>query len=114
MESGLNGRPIDSAKLGWLFLSGGRNGERQVVLEDWVREATRLDDTTDPPSGYQYFWWVDEDRDAYYAEGNFCQFIYVLPEADPVLVRMGNTCGGVYWTGFLGDVAEWLALRVSD
>jgi CubicO group peptidase (beta-lactamase class C family) len=108
MESGLNGRAIDFAKLGWLFLNQGRNDDRQVIPADWVEEAARTDITTDPAPHYQYFWWVDVEHGAFYAEGNFCQFIYVVPDAGLVLVRFGNDCGGVYWTGLLGDIGQWI------
>jgi CubicO group peptidase (beta-lactamase class C family) len=114
MESGVNGRAIDLVKLGWLFLNEGRNGERQVVPAAWVEEATRPDTTTDPALDYQYFWWVDVGHDAYYAEGNYCQFIYVYPDAELVLLRTGRDCGGAFWTGILRDLADWLKTRVRE
>lgn len=116
MAVGVNGRAIDMAKLGWLFLNQGKNGHRQVVPAAWVEEATRMDTTTDPAAEYQYGWWVDVSRDgqAYSAEGNRCQMIYVYPPADLILVRHGTDCGGVYWTGLLGDIAEWLAPRLAQ
>ena len=114
MSVGVNGRAIDFAKLGWLFLNEGKVGDRQVVPAAWVEEATRLDTTTDPSAGYQYYWWVDAERNAYNAEGNFCQFIYVYPDADLVLVRHGKDCGGTYWTGLLGEIAQWLEPRLVE
>jgi CubicO group peptidase (beta-lactamase class C family) len=114
MSVGINGRAIDFAKLGWLFLNEGKNGERQVVPAAWVEEATRVDQTTDPAAHYQYYWWVDAEHNAYNAEGNFCQFIYVYPDADLVLVRHGNDCGGPYWTGLLGDIAQWVDERLDQ
>ncbi|MGD9144170.1 MAG: serine hydrolase [Anaerolineae bacterium] len=114
MSIGVNGRAIDFAKLGWLFLNKGKVGERQVVSAAWVEEATRVDTTTDPSVEYQYYWWVDAERNAYHAEGNFCQFIYVYPDADLVLVRHGGDCGGTYWTGLLGEIAEWLEPRLVE
>jgi len=114
MQAGLNGRAIDFAKLGWLFLNQGRNGDQQVVPASWVEEATRLDTTTDPASNYQYFWWVDEERGAYYAEGDFCQYVYVYPQASLVLVRMGRDCADSWWFGLLGDFAQWIEARLAD
>ncbi len=114
MNTGLNGRTIDFAKLGWLFLNQGRNGDQQVVPAVWVEEATRLDTTTDPAANYQYYWWIDEEHNAYWAEGNFGQSIYVYPDADLVLVRMGDTgekqkYAFVTWTpDFLRGVAQWV------
>ena len=114
MESGINGRAIDFVKLGWLFLNGGRNGERQVVPRAWIEEATRVDTTTDPAAEYQYGWNVDVEKDSYYAEGHLCQFVYVYPAARLVLVRMGLNCGGTYWTGFLGGFAQAIERRFSE
>jgi len=59
MESGINGRAIDFAKFGRLYLKGGNWNGVQVVPAGWVEESTRLDTTTDPASYYQYFWWVN-------------------------------------------------------
>ena len=59
MESGLNGRAIDFAKFGRLFLRGGNWNGVQLIPAEWVEESTRLDTATDPAAGYQYFWWVD-------------------------------------------------------
>ncbi|MFC2106131.1 serine hydrolase domain-containing protein [Candidatus Bipolaricaulota bacterium] len=114
MQAGLNARAIDFAKLGWLFLNQGRHGDRQVVPADWVEEATRLDITTDPARNYQYFWWIDETRGGYYAEGDFCQYIYVYPKADLVIVRMGRDCADSWWYGLLGDIAQWIEVRLPD
>jgi CubicO group peptidase (beta-lactamase class C family) len=115
MSVGINARAIDMAKLGWLFLNRGMNGDRQVVPSAWVEEATRMDTTTDPAAGYQYGWWVDVSRDgkAFSADGNQGQFIYVDPDADLVLVRHGTDTGGVYWTGLLGEIAGWIEQRMA-
>lgn len=110
MSVGINGRAIDFAKLGWLFLHGGKNGDRQVVPAAWIEETTRADGgevlVEQGSQKYQHYWWIDHERGGYNAEGNFCQFIYVYPPADLVLVRHGHDCGGTYWTGLLGDIAE--------
>jgi len=110
MFVGVNGRAIDLVKLGWLFLNNGKNGETQVVPASWVEEATRRDTTTDPAAEYQYYWWLDVENGAYYAEGDKCQFIYVYPKADLVLARFGTDCGdyvfGVYWMKIMAQSLE--------
>jgi hypothetical protein len=111
MSVGVNGRAIDFAKLGWLFLHGGKAGKRQVVPQTWVEQITHVTDAPQTDRGdhanyYKRAWWLDVENEAYYAEGDFCQWIYVYPAADLVLVRHGMNCGGVYWTGLLGEMAQ--------
>ncbi len=108
MFVGVNGRAIDFAKLGWVYLHEGRNGDRQVVPSDFVAEATRQDVTTDPAPEYQYLWWVDQGRSSYFANGDHGQFIYVDPAADLVIVRHGRHPGDLNWVQLMGDLAEWL------
>lgn len=118
MSVGINGRAIDFAKLGWLFLHGGRNGDHQVVSSAWVEDVARADDTFKDPRGdpsvyYRYYWWGDLEYDSYYAEGNLCQFVYVYPSADLVLVRHGYDCGGTYWTRLLGEIAKAIEAKLG-
>ena len=110
MESGINGRAIDFLKLGRLFLNGGRNGDDQVVSADWVAEATRADTSTDPASHYQYFWWIDEENNGFYAEGNHGQFIYVAPDRNLVILRMGSRYGIDDWSPILTQIVDELPL----
>lgn len=119
MSVGINGSAIDFAKLGWLFLHGGKAGDRQVVPQAWVEQITSGNNAIYTARGehanyYLNFWFLDVANKAYYAEGNFCQFIYVYPAADLVLVRHGSDCGGAYWTGLLGEIALWIEERQSQ
>ena len=109
MESGINGRAMDFARFGWLFAHEGRNQDHQVVPEQWIRDATRLDTKTDPAEEYQYFWWVDPERETFYARGNHGQYIYVDPREDIVLVRMGREYGYDDWHGLLAELSDRIA-----
>ena len=94
MESGLNAAPVDYARFGELFLRGGRWNGTEIVSRHWVREATAADSTTDPAPHYGYFWWIDTARPGrFYALGNLGQYIYVAPDADTVIVRLGSDWG---------------------
>ena len=114
MFVGVNGRAIDFAKLGWLFLNNGKNDNKQVVPQAWVEISTNIDDAIFANRGkysnyYQNYWWLDDGNDAYYAEGDKCQFIYVYPKADLVLARFGTDCGDyVFGIGWMVEVAKWL------
>jgi len=94
MESGLNGRAIDFARFGRLYLNGGNWNGVQLIPSEWVEESTRLDTTTDPASNYQYFWWVNDAVQGvphYLAAGKHGQYIYIIPEQHLILVRFGKT-----------------------
>jgi CubicO group peptidase (beta-lactamase class C family) len=116
MESGLNATAIDYARFGRLFLHEGESNGTRVVSRDWVREATAADVTTDPAGHYQYFWWIDTQRlDRFYALGNFGQYVYVAPDADAVIVRLGRDWGveNDTWIATLRDIADRLAADAS-
>ncbi|WP_432546164.1 serine hydrolase domain-containing protein [Kineococcus sp. SYSU DK004] len=107
MESGVNARPRDFARLGYLFAHEGRVGNRQVVSAEWVREATARDTSADPAEHYQLWWWVDTEREGrFFARGNKGQFVYVDPATDVVAVRLGRDHGGVDWPEVLRDVTD--------
>ena len=108
MESGINGRAIDFAKFGSLYLSGGTWRGQQVVSRGWIEESTRAHVVTPSGSGYGYFWWVGKDGH-YAARGNHGQFIFVAPERGLVIVRFGTRFGiegeGEAWMGVFEELA---------
>ena len=110
MESGVNARARDFARFGMLFA---KEGGRQLISRGWVEESTRPDATVDPSSGYQYFWWVDttDGKNHFSARGNYGQYIYVAPEKDLVIVRLGKEEGELgygYWTSLFEELSTKL------
>ena len=111
MESGVNATTADYARFGLAFLHGGEWAGSRIVSEEWVREATALDTTTDPAENYQYYWWVDLERPGrFYALGNYGQYLYVAPDTGTVIVRTGSDWGieNDAWLEVLRDVADRL------
>jgi CubicO group peptidase (beta-lactamase class C family) len=114
MESGLNARAVDYARFGLLFLHNGKWNGRRIVSERWVRASTRAG--SDPASyyGYRYFWWLDVERPGrFYAFGKYGQYIYVAPDADAVIVRLGRDWGveNVTWLATFRELSDQLARR---
>lgn len=109
MESGINGRAIDFAKFGSLYLNEGTWQGQQVVPRTWVEESTRVQVVTPFGVGYGYFWWVGKDGH-YAARGNHGQFIFVAPDRGLVIVRFGTRFGlegeGEAWMGIFEDLAS--------
>ena len=103
---GLNLRPRDMAKIGYLMLRNGRWGDKQIVSADWVMESTshavRYPRTfASRPVDYGYLWWLlsvdaqaganGTDSDIYTAAGAQGQWIFVIPKYDMVVVSTGDT-----------------------
>lgn len=82
----------DMAKLGYLYLKGGRWEDKQIVAKDYV-EASRREQVESARGGYGYLWWtVDlEGHQAFYAAGYGGQRIYVVPDLDLVTVIVSHT-----------------------
>ena len=107
MESGINARPVDFAKLGALYLHHGRWNGRQVVSAAWVHDATQP--WPDPPGYYEnhgffasdrhyfgYFWWGDNragSQSDFHTVGNLGQYIWCSPEKRLIIVRTGMEYG---------------------
>jgi CubicO group peptidase (beta-lactamase class C family) len=116
MESGLNARPVDYARFGLLMLHNGEWNGGQIVSEDWVRAATGANPSTDQAyyHGYRYFWWMDVERPGrFYALGKYGQYVYVAPDADTVVVRLGSDWdpGNITWLATFRDIADQLERR---
>ena len=115
MESGVNARARDFARFGMLFAEEGDWEGKQLISRGWVEESTRADTSTDPSLEYQYFWWVDapDDKTSHFsARGKYGQYIYVAPEKDLVIVRLGKAEGEKgydYWI----DLFERLATKLD-
>ncbi len=97
-----------------LFAREGSWEGEQLVSRGWVEESTRADTSTDPALDYQYFWWLNTLNGEYrhfYASGNYGQYIYVAPEKDLVIVRLGKEEGEQgygYWISLFDDLATKL------
>lgn len=108
MESGVNGRALDFAKFGRLFLHEGNLNGVQIVPAAWVEESTSVQTAPSdsyypdwfrdsvPNRFYKYMWWgVERDgpADDFVALGNHGQLIYVSPHKNLIIVRHGETYG---------------------
>jgi hypothetical protein len=118
----------DLARIGQLFLNGGRWDGREVVPEGWVRESTRIRSEVRKGVGYGYMWWAypkgglgDGYRelnryDQFAAIGSGGQLLLVVPEAEYVFVHLADTAAGQEVSGkSVWKLAEMiLESRVAD
>jgi CubicO group peptidase (beta-lactamase class C family) len=118
MESGVNARARDFARFGMLYAKEGDWGGKQLISRGWVEESTRPDASTDPSQDYQYFWWVNtpDGKNHFSAQGNYGQYIYVAPEKDLVIVRLGKEEGEKgygYWTSLFDQLSTKLNISAK-
>ncbi len=88
----------DYARLGLLYLHGGRRGDAQIVPAGWVKAAVTPDaphlmpgdnPASSNPSGYGFQWWTPRDPDGdFLARGIWGQNIYVHPANEVVIVKL--------------------------
>jgi CubicO group peptidase (beta-lactamase class C family) len=111
MESGFNAVARDYARFGLLIANGGRVGDRQVVPAAWLEQATQADGAGSPVDFYAFHWWTGSPSRGPFpdghamAAGNFGQFVYVAPDRDLVIVRLGDDYGTDDWPARLADLA---------
>lgn len=106
--SGLDLRPRDMAKLGWLWLQQGDAGRGRVLHPRWIEEGSAPAFEwwqTDPPladQNYGWLWWLARSpgHAAFFAWGWGGQFIWVEPELDLVIVVT------TAWRGIDREAAE--------
>ncbi len=124
MESGINARPMDFAKLGALYLHDGRWHGRQILPASWVHEATQP--WPDPPGYYGdqgffgsgghyfgYFWWGDTRAGGasdFHTVGNRGQYVWCSPRKHLVIVRTGMEfgVGSGTWLRLFRELADGL------
>ncbi len=120
MESGINGRAIDFAKFGRLFLNNGVWDGTQVLPADWIAESTRPDTGSVGYYPYYKYAWESKMRGEsaydYYAEGHYGQEIYVSPQVNLIIVRNGEAYGefGQYWPDIFYFFASAIELEAGD
>ena len=130
----LNARAIDLARFGQLVLQGGQRDGRAIIPADWLRASTAaqsLAGNTDIArrnveargGRYEAFYawqWrraplpsngatpaeAIQPGPNFYAQGLLGQYVYVAPEAEMVVVRLGTRRGDVFWAGWMGNVAR--------
>jgi len=79
-------KPHDMAKIGYLYLNGGRWEEKQIFPSSWVHASTSPQIASGTLSDdYGYQWWVDSGG-YFMAVGYAGQFIFVVPEKNMVVV----------------------------
>lgn len=102
----INARARDFAKIGRLYLHKGNWNGKQIVSEDWVTQSTKVDTTNGSPWYYQYQWWLPTTTGDFMAQGILGQYIYVNPEKNLIIVRLGKNTGKADWWDILTGLGQ--------
>ncbi|WKZ30873.1 MAG: serine hydrolase [Candidatus Dojkabacteria bacterium] len=113
MESGINARAIDFAKLGVLVQDKGEWDGEQLISSEWIEDSMEMNEVNAVPEygddlHYNRGWWLtdaEDDLDSVAGWGHLGQYIYVFPEKNMVIVRFGTGQGDLAWGELIEDVA---------
>jgi CubicO group peptidase (beta-lactamase class C family) len=105
----INGRAVDFAKFGRLYLNDGKWDNKEVIPAGWVHESLHITNDSKDSQGYPYtyFWRVTDQHD-FFAKGLLGQFIYVSPGKNAIIVRIGTKSGDINWPKFIRGIVEEL------
>ncbi|MFW5761595.1 MAG: serine hydrolase, partial [Cyclobacteriaceae bacterium] len=95
-----NATALDFARLGQLVLDSGRWRGRQLIPQNYILDAIEpavvlLTDEGNPVDFYGYQFWILERQGLYipYFRGILGQYIFIVPEYNAVIVRVGHKRG---------------------
>ncbi len=102
----LNARAVDYAKIGRLMLNKGNYKDQQLVPEEWIAQSTKVDTTNGSASYYQYQWWLPSKEGDFMAQGILGQYIYVNPEKNIIMIRLGKKTGNIGWGKIFNSLSK--------
>lgn len=102
----INARARDYAKIGRLFLNRGKWNDEQIISEEWVERSTKVDTSKGSAWFYQYQWWLPSKTGDFMAQGILGQYIYVNPNTNVIIVRLGKNSGKADWWTILSSLGQ--------
>lgn len=102
----INARARDFAKIGRLYLNKGKWNGEQIVSESWVAQSTKIDTSDGSAWYYQYQWWLPTRTGDFMAQGILGQYIYVNPNSNVIIVRLGKNHGDADWWEILASMGQ--------
>jgi len=105
----INARTRDFAKFGRLYLHNGKYNNQQIIPEEWIKKTMAITNNSKDSQNYayNYSWRVKEDG-AIFAKGVLGQYIYVFPEKNIIMVRLGKKTDGINWPQFMEQICTGL------
>ncbi len=103
----------DLLKFGLLFLNDGVYNGKRIISKEWVEQIKNRKNKKGAWYGYENGWWRDtfvgksylDDQD-FYAAGFFGQYIYIDPQNNTMVIRLGENKGKVRWQKSLSKLSK--------
>ncbi|MCC5928892.1 MAG: serine hydrolase [Cyclobacteriaceae bacterium] len=124
MESGINARAVDFAKIGRMMLNSGQWEGVQIIPKDWVDQCMRINSKHHVPEigqqiYYQHAWWLfsadHENAEICSAWGHLGQYLYIFAEEELIILRFGKKTGKVKsWSEVFKAIRGNLHERVDE
>ena len=124
MESGLNARAIDFAKIGRLLLTRGVWNGEQILTEDWIESSIKIDPENNVSKFgenifYQNGWWIygpsDTQKYTVSGWGHLGQYLFVFPDQNMAVLRFGREIGRVdSWQQIAQEIVEITVINEED
>jgi CubicO group peptidase (beta-lactamase class C family) len=111
-----NSNARDFARFGQLILNDGKYNGQQVVPLDWIKKSlTPVSHLIDEETGkqvdfYGYQWWMlnHKNHQIYYARGLAGQYIFIVPDKNLIIVRLGHKRSKERINGLPADIYMWI------
>jgi len=105
----LNAVARDYARFGMLYLHHGNWNGKQIVPAKWIVKTMSVINDSRDSQGYSYtYCWRVTPKGAIFAKGVLGQYIYVLPQKNIVIVRLGRGPGDINWAQLFEDLSARL------
>ncbi len=103
----LNARAKDYAKLGRLMLQNGKWNDRTIVSESWINKIKGRDISDGAVPYYQYQFWKNTTGNELLFQGHLGQYIYINPDKDLLVIRLGKDKGKLHWKRLFSDLSSF-------
>ncbi len=108
----LQGRTIDFAKFGRLYLNKGNWNGKQIVSKEWVEYSTHSDPSGNNKRFFNNNWGIGPLKyNSFFAVGLFGQYLYIYPEKNILIVRFGEAEASYhpnYWSNTFIQIIDQL------
>ena len=109
-----NSNAKDFARIGQFCLNGGKWNGKQLLNSKYIKESfepdTFLTFNNKPVNFYGYMWWMVDYKDHHvtYARGILGQYIFIIPDYNAVVVRLGHKRSKERKMGIPADIFTYL------